>query len=82
MPYKQNSPEWLEETICTCGCGHGSGEAHTDWCPWLKVERYTELAKAAADFLRSPSLHKVRVGRKMLTRKNVAEALSPTPAMR
>ena len=26
-----------EETLCTCGAA-GSGEGHTDWCPWLSSE--------------------------------------------
>lgn len=29
----------IEERICTCGAGHGSGEGHTDWCEW--VEEYS-----------------------------------------
>ncbi len=77
MSYKRNSPEWLEETVCDCGCGHGSGEAHSPECTWLKIERYTELSAAAADFLRSPNLHKVRVQGKLLTREKIAAELSP-----
>lgn len=38
-----------EEEFCTCGAGHGSGEEHTDWCMWLKVESriYPALTAAA-----------------------------------
>lgn len=24
-----------EETTCSCGAGHGSGETHTEWCAYL-----------------------------------------------
>ena len=31
-----------EERYCECGAA-GSGEAHSDFCPWLKLAYQTEL---------------------------------------
>jgi hypothetical protein len=76
MGYKPNSVAWMEETVCSCGAGHGSGEGHTEWCPWTKVERFTLLAKAAAEFAKVGSLGAIRVQGKMMTRDQVVAELS------
>ena len=74
--------ERAEEAACECGAA-GSGEGHTDWCPWLKSswKFWADAADAsiylpaAADFICSPSLHRVRVEGKMHTREQVASRL-------
>lgn len=76
MPYKPNSVPFLEETVCTCGAGHGSGEGHTDWCAWLRVERFVHLAKAAAEFAKGSGLASVRVQGTMMKRAEVVSELS------
>lgn len=75
MTYRLYSPAWLEETSCTCGAGHGSGEAHTDWCHWTRIERFAALSRAAAELLASPALHKVRVQGKMMTKARIVAEL-------
>ena len=71
MTYARNSLEWLEENTCSCGAGHGSGEGHVEWCTWLRIEKFTAAAKAAKEFLATPSLAKLRVRGKMMTRKQI-----------
>jgi len=69
------TPEQIEETVCSCGAGHGSLEGHTDWCAWFKVERFAYLAQAAREFAKSSGLASIRVQGKMMTRKQVIEEL-------
>ena len=76
MPYKPNSVAQLEEAVCNCGAGHGSGEGHTAWCAWLRVERFVHLAKAAAEFAKDGGLAAVRVQGTMMKRAEVISALS------
>lgn len=71
-----------EEHLCECGAA-GSGEGHTDWCPWLKSSwrawgdavNASAYIPAAAELLKTPAIHKLRVEGAMMTREQVAEAL-------
>ena len=82
MTYQSNSTEFLEETICSCGAGHGSGEAHTDWCPWPKVETFAKAAKIAGEMLAVPSLGAVRLNGRLTKRAEIAAILNPPIASR
>jgi len=75
--YQPFSQEFLEETICTCGAGHGSGEGHTDWCHWLKVETFAKAAKIAGEMLQIPSLGAVRLNGHMAKRAEIGALLNP-----
>lgn len=55
--WEMNMPilEWAEEHFCSCGCGHGSGEAHTEGCEWLKLEPVYKALLDANEMMRSMS---------------------------
>lgn len=69
------TPEQAEELICDCGAGHGSLEGHVEWCKWLRIEPNIALMKAAATFLRTPAIHRLTVGGKRLTARQVADRM-------
>ena len=71
------NPEFLENTICDCGAGHGSGEGHTDWCSWPKVETFAKAAKIAGEMLQIPSLGAVRLNGRLAKRAEIAAILNP-----
>lgn len=66
-----------EENFCNCGAGHGSLEGHVEWCVWLKLEPRLAASFAAAELLRTPALHRIRVTGTMMDREEVAAALLP-----
>lgn len=79
MPYRKFSTEWLEEEICGCGAGHGSGEAHADFCAWPKVERYVALSEAVAKFAQDDGLASARVQGKMMRCEAILDELRQSP---
>lgn len=73
-----------EERLCECGA-EGSGEEHTEWCPWMNspwriwddAVRASTYIPAAVEFLRAgPALHKIRCEGQMMTREQIADALA------
>jgi hypothetical protein len=77
MAYKPNTIAFMEETACNCGAGHGSGEGHTDWCVWPKIETFIKAAKIAGEMLKTASLGAVRLNGVLTKRNEIAAILDP-----